>query len=61
LWKTESIRTLFVTLMRNLAPFVIRFVDPANHSRRQDRSGEVTRCNIEFVLNGHPDAVPLFQ
>jgi hypothetical protein len=33
---------------------------PSNRSRRQDRSGEVTRRNLEWVLNGHPAAVPLF-
>jgi hypothetical protein len=36
------------------------FIDPSNHSRRQDRSAEVTRRNLEWLLNGHPDAVPLF-
>jgi hypothetical protein len=61
LWKAESIRALFVTLMRDLSPFVLLLVDPANHSRRQDRSGEVTRSNIDFVLNGHPEAVTLFD
>jgi hypothetical protein len=50
-----------VTLLHGLGPFCILLVDPANHSRRQDRSGEVTRSNIEFVLNGHPDAVTLFM
>jgi hypothetical protein len=51
---------LFVTLMRDLSPFVILLVDPANSSRRQDRSAAITRRNLEFVLSGHPDAVPLF-
>jgi hypothetical protein len=60
LWKAESIRALFVTLMRDLSPFVLLLVDPANHSRRLDRIADVTHSNIEFVLNGHPDAVTLF-
>jgi len=47
--------------MRNLSPFVILLVDPQNKSRRQDRSAAVTRRNLEFVLNGHPDAVKLFE
>jgi hypothetical protein len=53
--------TKFVTLVRDLAPFVILLVDPANHSRRQDRSAEVSRRNIEFILNGHPGAALLFS
>jgi hypothetical protein len=52
--------TKFVTLMRDLSPFVILLVDPANRSRRQDRCSAISRKNIEFVLHGHPDAVPLF-
>jgi hypothetical protein len=53
--------TKFVTLMRDLSPFVLLLVDPANRSRRQDRSPAVTRRNLEFALNGHPDAVALFK
>jgi hypothetical protein len=29
--------------------------------RQQDRSAKVTRHNLDLVLNGHLDAVPLFQ
>ena len=53
--------TKFVTLAKDLAPFVVILVDPSNRSRRQDRSAQVTRQNLEWVLNGHPDAVPLFR
>jgi hypothetical protein len=60
LWKAESIRALFVTLMRDLSPFVLLLIDPENRSRRQDRSAEVTRHNVEFILDGHPAAVLLF-
>jgi hypothetical protein len=51
----------FFTLVRDLAPFVILLVDPINHSRRGDRSAQVSRRNIEFILSGHPAAVPLFK
>jgi hypothetical protein len=57
----ESEFTKFVILVRDLSPFVILLVDPQNKSRRQDRSAAVTRRNLEFVLNGHPDAVKLFE
>jgi hypothetical protein len=57
---TESEFTKFVILVRDLGPFVLLLVDPQNRSRRQDRSAAVTRRNLEFVLNGHPDAVKLF-
>jgi hypothetical protein len=53
--------TKFVILARDLSSFVILLVDPENHSRRLDHCAQVSRSNIEFVLNGHPDAVPLFQ
>jgi hypothetical protein len=53
--------TKFVTLMRNLSPFVLLLVDPQNKSRRQDRCPAITRRNLEFTLDGHPDAAPLFE
>jgi hypothetical protein len=53
--------TKFFVLVRDLGPFVVLLVDPQNRSRRQDRSAAVTRRNLEFILRGHPDAVPLFQ
>jgi hypothetical protein len=40
---------------------VVLLIDPQNDSRRQDRSAAVTRRNLEFVLDGHPRAVPLFK
>jgi hypothetical protein len=57
---TSSEFTKFVVLLRDLSPFCVLLIDPENHSRRQDRSAAVTRRNLEFLLNGHPDAVPLF-
>jgi hypothetical protein len=53
--------TKVVTLVHDLSPFVIVLIDPNNHNRRQDRSGEVTRANVEWVLRGHPSAVTLFM
>jgi len=53
--------TKFVTLMRNLSPFVLLLIDPSNRSRRQDRCPAISRRNLEFILNGHPDAVQLFK
>jgi hypothetical protein len=50
----------FFRLLRNLSPYVILIIDPSNRSPRQDRCAKVTRRNIEFVLGGHPDALPLF-
>jgi len=52
--------TKFATLVKALGPFVLLLVDPLNCSRRQDRCPAVSRRNIEFVLNGCPNAVPLF-
>ena len=51
----------FFTLMHDLSPFCVLLVDPENRSRRQDRCAQVSRRNIEFILSGHPDAVPLFK
>jgi DNA-directed RNA polymerase specialized sigma24 family protein len=50
----------FFVLMLGLGPFCILLSDPSNHSRRQDRCGQISRKNIEYVLNGHPDATHLF-
>jgi hypothetical protein len=53
--------TKFVVLAKDLSPFVLLLIDPVNHSRRQDRCAAIGRRNLELVLNGHPDAVPLFE
>jgi sigma-70-like protein len=50
----------FFALTKGLSLFVVILVDPANRSRRQDRCPAINRRNLEFVLNGHPDAAPLF-
>jgi hypothetical protein len=52
--------TKFVVLMRSLSPFCILLIDPENRSRRQDRCPAISRRNLELVLDGHLDAVPLF-
>jgi hypothetical protein len=51
----------FVTLTKDLGSFVILLIDPSNRSRRQDRSAKVTRHNLDLVLNGHPEVMPLFS
>ena len=53
--------TKFVILVRDLGPFVVMLIDPERRSRRRDRNPAIGRKNLEWVLNGHPDAVPLFQ
>jgi hypothetical protein len=53
--------TKFVILVRDLGPFVVMLIDPERRSRRQDRNPAIGRKNLEWILNGHPDAVPLFQ
>ena len=58
---TESEFTKFVVLTRNLGPFVLVLIDPESRSRRQDRNQAIGRKNLEWVINGHPDAVPLFE
>jgi len=39
---------------------VLLLIDPQNKSRRTDRCPAITRRNLEFILDGHPSAVPLF-
>jgi hypothetical protein len=58
---TETEFTKFVILARNLGPFIVMLIDPESRSRRQDRNPVIGRKNLEWVLNGHPDAVPLFS
>lgn len=53
--------TRFFVLMRDLAPYVLLLVDPQNSSHRPDRCPPVSRRNIELVLYGCDDAVPLFS
>lgn len=52
--------TKFVALMRDLSPFVLLLIDPQARSRRPDRNPSISRKNIELILYGDPDAVPLF-
>jgi len=53
--------TKFVVLMRDLAPYLVFLIDRQNKSRRQDRNPPIGRQNLEWILNGHPEAVPLFS
>lgn len=53
--------TKFFVLTRSLSPFVILLVNPTSQSRRLDRNPSIGRQNILWVLNGHPDAQPLFK
>jgi hypothetical protein len=57
----DSEFTKFVVLVRDLGPFVVVLIDPDIRSRRQDRNPAISRKNLEWVLNGHPEAVPLFK
>ena len=50
--------TRFAVLMRDLAPYLLLLIDAQNHNRR--RGPTVGRKNIELILYGDPDAVPLF-
>ena len=47
--------------MRDLAPHLVFLIDRQNKSRRQDRNPPIGRQNLEWILNGHPEAVPLFS
>jgi hypothetical protein len=55
--------TKFVVLMRDLAPYLLLIIDSAdgNRSGRQDRNPAIGRRNLELILNGCPEAVPLFR
>jgi hypothetical protein len=58
---SESEFTKFVILVRDLGPFVVVLIDPESRSRRLDRNPTIGRKNLEWVLNGHPAAVSLFN
>ena len=47
--------------MRDLAPYPLFLVDSGTHNRRQDRNQPIGRKNLELILNGCPDAVPVFK
>ena len=54
--------TKFVTLMRNLAPYLLLIINPENRkSHRLDRNPAIGRRNVELIINGDPDATPLFN
>jgi hypothetical protein len=55
--------TKFVVLMRNLAPYLLLLVvdsTKANNHRRNRNPG-ISRKNLERILYGCPDAMPLFR
>ena len=41
--------------------YILLLIAPQSRSRRQDRNVAIGRQNLEWVLNGHPEAVPLFE
>ena len=51
----------FVRLTWGLSPFVLVMICPQSRSRRQDRNPPITRENLLWIINGHPDALPLFN
>jgi hypothetical protein len=55
--------TRFVVLMRNLAPYLLLLVvDPTKaNNHRRDRNPGISRKNLERILYGCPDAMPLFR
>jgi hypothetical protein len=55
--------TKFYALMKNLAPYLLLLiVDPAKaNNHRRDRNPGIDRRNLELILYGCPDAVPLFK
>jgi hypothetical protein len=52
--------TKFAVLAKDLSPFILLLIDPESRSRRQDRNPAIGRQNLLWVIDGHPDAVPLF-
>jgi hypothetical protein len=50
-----------VILARNLSPFIVLLIDPQSRSRRLDRNPTIGRQNLLWVIEGHPNAVPLFS
>jgi len=54
--------TKFVVLMKDLAPYLLLLVDRENgRNRRADRAPTVGRRNLELILDGDPEARPLFN
>jgi hypothetical protein len=59
---TETEFTKLAVLMREIAPYVLLLLDRDNReNRRRDRSVSIGRKHLELVINGDPDAVPLFS
>ena len=59
---TPEESTKFVTLMKNLSSFVILLVDPSNHTRRQDRSAQVSGdlcCMVAIWRSGRKRSLPI--
>jgi hypothetical protein len=57
----ESEFSKFFVLVRDLSPFVVVLINPESRSRRLDRNPTIGRQNLDWVLSGHPAAVPLFK
>jgi hypothetical protein len=58
---SDSEFTKFAESAKDISPFILLLLDPESHSLRQDRNPPIGRQNIEWVLKGHPDAMPLFS
>jgi hypothetical protein len=46
--------------MRDLAPYLVILVRPANAAEIKAGKWEAVRENLELILNGTPEATPLF-
>jgi hypothetical protein len=55
--------TKFYFLLKNLAPYLLLLVvDPAKKgTHRRDRAATITRKNLQLILYGDVDAIPLFS
>jgi hypothetical protein len=52
--------TKFCCLMRDLAPYLVILVRPANAAGIKAGDWNAVRENLELILNGTPEATPLF-
>jgi hypothetical protein len=51
----------FACLMKDLAPYLVILMKPANESRIRSGNWPAVRENLKLVLEGNPEATPLFQ
>jgi len=63
-WRRENVlHSRRRKLYRDLAPYLLLLIiDPTKaNNHGQDRNPSIGRRNIELILNGDSDAVPLFK